>query len=455
MPWSIQGPTFPVMMKVLQNCGWLIGLIGLSGVCFSGLKAQLPSPALVGYWHNWNDSNAPYLPLDAVDDRYNVVVVAFAMPVSPTDMTLTFVPEGTTEAAFVSQIQSLQDQGKRVLLSIGGATATIDLTTVENKDSFVASANALLDAFGFDGLDIDIEYGASILVTGGTLEAPANGAQVHLIEAIEEIMANHRATHGEKMLLTMAPETAYVQGGQSAFGSIWGGYLPVIHALRDSLDLLQVQLYNSGSMLGVDQQVYTQGTADFVVAMTDAVIEGFSTAGGAFPGLPAHKVAVGLPACPSAAGGGYLDPAGVAAAVGYLLGNAPQPGAYVLANGLGHPGLGGMMTWSINWDAASGCGGTYAYAETFAGLFGEANSVGDLASQRLGSVYPNPSSGRIQVPLPPGPCVVRVTDLTGAEVCQIPSTAPELVLELEDSGVYLVTVASVAGAVTHRVVVNR
>ena len=105
-------------------------------------------------------------------------------------------------------------------------------------------------------------------------------------------------------MLTMAPETAYVQGGQSGFGSIWGGYLPIIDALKDSIDILQVQLYNSGTMLGIDGNIYTQGTADFIVAMTEATIHGFNTSGGMFAGLPATKIAVGLPACTSAAGGG-------------------------------------------------------------------------------------------------------------------------------------------------------
>ena len=35
-----------------------------------------------------------------------------------------------------------------------------------------------------------------------------------------------------------------------------------------------VQLYNSGSMYGIDGNIYTQGTADFIVAMTEAVIQG-------------------------------------------------------------------------------------------------------------------------------------------------------------------------------------
>ncbi len=262
-----------------------------------GLFAQLPNPALVGYWHNWNDVNAPYIPLDAIDSRYNVIEIAFAVPVTSTDMTMTFAPTGNTQNDFIAQVQSLQAQGKKVLLSIGGAGVSIDLTTLTNKNAFISSITSIVDTYGFDGIDIDIESGNSILIAGGTIDAPASVAQLNLIDAIEQIMSNFRANNNYKMLLTMAPETAYVQGGQSAFGNIWGGYLPIIDALRDSLDLLQVQLYNSGSMYGIDGGIYTQGTADFIIAMTEAVISGFNTSGGMFYGLPQNKIAIGLPAC--------------------------------------------------------------------------------------------------------------------------------------------------------------
>lgn len=417
--------------------------------------AQLPSPALIGYWHNWNDANAPYLPLDAIDDRYNVVEVAFALPVSPTDMTLVFSPEGVSQSAFMAQMQALQSQGKKVLLSIGGATASIDLTTDENKAAFVSSLTGLVDSYGFDGIDIDIEHGNSILALGGTIGNPANIAQVHLIEAIEEAMAHHQALHGEKLLLTMAPETAYVQGGQSAFGNIWGGYLPIIDALRDSLDMLQVQLYNSGTMFGVDQIIYTQGTADFIVAMTDAVIEGFSTAGGEFQGLPASKVAVGLPACPSAAGGGYVEPNTVAAAVDYLLGLDGQPGAYALVDAAGHPELGGMMTWSINWDAASACGGTYAYADVFAGAFSGNTFAADGPRPVRPVAYPNPSSGAFTVVLPDGRANVTVTDALGRLVFQQAAVGGTVELDLAHAGTYFLQVASPAGTTTQPLLVAR
>lgn len=333
-------------------------------------KAQLPSPALIGYWNNWNDLNAPYIQLDSIDNKYNVIEVAFALPTSSSNMTMLFTPVIVSQSVFISKVQALQLQGKKVLISIGGATATVDLTTTANKNAFVSSMTNIINTYGFDGIDIDIENGSSILISGGTIASPGNIAQVNLIDAIKLIMANYRITHPLKLLLSMAPETAFVQGGMSGFGSIWGGYLTLINGLRDSLDLLQVQLYNSGTMYGIDSRVYTQGTADFIVAMTEAVIRGFNTSGGAFLGLPASKIAIGLPACSSAAGGGFTDSATVKSAMNYLLGKGPKPGTYVLAQTGGYPNLRGMMTWSINWDAVSTCASRYQYANNYESIFG-------------------------------------------------------------------------------------
>lgn len=335
------------------------------------VSAQLPNPALVGYWHNWNDGNAPYIDIDAVDARYNVITVAFAIPTSNTDMTMLFAPDRGTVQQFKQRIQNVQATGKKVILSVGGATATIDLTTTVNRDAFVTSIGTILTTYGFDGLDIDIEHGNSIYVNGGTIANPQSAAQINLIEAIRTIMANYRTANNRKLILTFAPETAYIQGGMSGYGSIWGGYLPIVDALRDSLDLIHVQLYNSGTMYGVDNQIYTQGTADFIVSQTEAVIKGFTARapGGAFAGIPASKVAVGLPASTNAAGGGYCDSATISAAVNYLLGKGPRPGQYTLVNAGGYPNLRGMMTWSINWDATQANRTRYAYAAVYETLF--------------------------------------------------------------------------------------
>lgn len=349
------------------------------------------SADLIGYWHNWNDINAPYIPLTQIDSRYTIIEVAFAVPTSPSDMTMTFVPDGITQAQFITQIQTLQSLGKKVLLSIGGATTSIDLTSTLNKNAFVSSLTSLINTYGFDGIDIDIENGNSILALGGTIATPTNVAQLNLIDAIQQIMSNYRLNHNTKLWLTMAPETAYIQGGQSAFGGIWGGYLPIVHALRDSIDILQVQLYNSGSMFGIDGQIYTQGSSDFIVAMTEAVIQGFNTGGGFFQGLPASKIAVGLPACTSAAGGGFADTTAVKNALKYLLGIGPKPGNYTLVQTSGYINLRGLMTWSINWDAVSTCGSQYEFAQNYQQLFNTSTGITNNLNREQFKLYPNPA----------------------------------------------------------------
>ena len=143
-------------------------------------KAQMPNPALIGYWHNWNDINAPYIQLDSIDNRYNVIVIAFAVPTSPSDMTMLFTPDVVSQSVFISKIQTLQSQGKKVLLSIGGATSSIDLTTTANKNAFRNSITAIINTYGFDGIDIDIEHGNAVLISGGTIAAPGNISQVNL-----------------------------------------------------------------------------------------------------------------------------------------------------------------------------------------------------------------------------------------------------------------------------------
>ena len=93
----------------------------------------------------------------------------------------------------------------------------------------------------------------------------------------------------------MAPETFFVQLGYQYYGSgPWGGqdpragsYLPVIYAMRDDLTVLHVQDYNSGSIMGLDNQYHSMGGADFHIAMTDMLLAGFPVAGNTANMFPA------------------------------------------------------------------------------------------------------------------------------------------------------------------------
>lgn len=328
--------------------------------------SQNPSPALIGYWQNWNDSQCPYIHLTQIDTSYNIVPVAFAIPVSGTSYNMTFIPEGISQIDFKKKIDTMHMRGKKILISIGGANHPVYMNDTNQRNTFVSSMMNIISTFGFDGIDIDFE-GSSLSISGGTISNPVDARIINLIIAVKKIMDLFRAQYDKKMILTLAPETAYVQGGMSAYAGIWGAYLPVIHALRDSIEVLHVQLYNSGSMYGIDGNIYFQGTVDFILSQTEAVIQGFNTSGGYFAGLRPDQIAVGLPACSNAAGGGYIIPDSVKRAVLYLKGKIPKPARYTCISS--YPSLRGMMDWSVNWDAVATCGPVYEFAKSFNEIF--------------------------------------------------------------------------------------
>ncbi|MBL0097667.1 MAG: hypothetical protein IPP46_15095 [Bacteroidetes bacterium] len=185
------------------------------------IQAQIPHPALVGYWQNWNDVSAPYIPIDQVDNRYNVIEVSFAIPQFGTDYRMEFIPDQGTPAAFISKIQTLQSQGKKVLISIGGATAPVSLNNVVERDSFINSMTRILTNYGFDGMDIDLE-GSSLALTGGTINAPVDPPVIHLVEAVKQIMDNYRINFNRKNVADHGSRNGFCTGRDVCFWKYLG-----------------------------------------------------------------------------------------------------------------------------------------------------------------------------------------------------------------------------------------
>lgn len=306
---------------------------------------------LVGFWHNF-DNGTGIIPLREVAPSWDVINVSFGETYNDRAV-VEFTPCYGTKEEFKSDIKYLQSQGKKVVLSIGGQNGVVLLPGQAEKDKFVNSMTGLIDEYGFDGIDIDLESGIYLNGNDTDFKNPTTPQIVNLILGIRTICDKY----GPNFILSMAPETAYVQGGITAYGNIWGAYLPIIHGLRDKLTYIHVQHYNAGGNAGLDGKVYTQGTADFQVAMTDMLLNGFPIAGNPnnlFPPLQEEQVMLGIPACPSAApSGGYISPIEMKKALDYIIKGVPFGGQYKLSKEGGFPGFKGLMTWSINWDAKS------------------------------------------------------------------------------------------------------
>ncbi|MFI9625790.1 chitinase [Streptomyces sp. NPDC052042] len=326
-----------------------------------GGGGQLPAHALVGYLHASFANGSGYTRMADVPDSWDVIDLAFGEPTSVTSGDIRFSLCPVTECPnvesvdeFKAAIKAKQAAGKKVLISIGGQNGQVQLTTTAARDAFVSSVGKIIDEYGLDGLDIDFEGHSLSLNTGDTdFRNPTTPVVVNLISALKTL----KAKYGEKFVLTMAPETFFVQLGYQYYGSgPWGGqdpragaYLPVIHALRDDLTLLHVQDYNSGSIMGLDNQYHSMGGADFHIAMTDMLLTGFPVAGDqtkVFPPLRADQVAIGLPAS-TQAGNGHTSPAEVTKALNCLT-KKTDCGSYTTHGTW--PELRGLMTWSINWD---------------------------------------------------------------------------------------------------------
>jgi len=317
--------------------------------------AELPNtPLLIGYWHNFVNG-AGFIRLADVSSQFDVVDIAFGIPVSGSTSTIGFtVDSPEPESQFIADVGTLHSRGQTIVLSIGGASGIVQLNTAADLQNFVSSVSSIINKFGFDGIDIDFEGSSLTLNAGdGDFKNPATPAIVNLISALHQL----KTQFGPGFVVSMAPETFFVQAGLRGYGGQQGVYLPVIYGIRDILSYVHVQNYNTGTRVALDGKTYGEGTADFHVAMTEILLQGFPVAGNSgsvFPALQPAQVAFGVPASPSASGSGFTSNTDLVKALTYLIKGASFGGQYVLRNPAGYPGLRGLMTWSINWDAAGG-----------------------------------------------------------------------------------------------------
>jgi chitinase len=422
----------------------LFAFVAITALSVSDLSSQtLPKPAMVGYWETWGT-----MKLTQINPNYNVIDIAFAVTKGSSmyDMEMASF-SNYTKAQFLSDIDKLHTQNKVVILSIGGANDPVFINSASEKATFVSSMNKILTDYSdkFDGIDIDLES-ASIkqFPSNWTMTSPVQ-AQQYLIDGIKQIMSDYKTRTGKKLLLTMAPETYYVQGGLAP-GQISGaggaGYLPIIEALKNEIDMLHCQLYNGSSNIAVDGKEYKEGTGDFLVAMTETVIKGFTVLNGkgVFSGLPASKVGIGLPSCSNVASG-YVTPAVICQAMQYIRGGIPKPSGWKYTLTKSYPDMACLMTWDVNEDAkcSNGFAGTYTCA------FQTPNNIAENNNSSTPIIYPNPAMNQLTIETAlEGTSNVKILNTMGAVVMEKQIVKGTTVFDITSlaSGLYVLNIGS-------------
>ncbi|MFB7928784.1 chitinase [Streptomyces sp. NPDC056039] len=285
----------------------------------TGPGPALPKHAVTGYWQNFNNGAAVQKLAD-VQSQYDIIAVAFADATS-TPGAVTFNLDsaglgGYTVDQFKADVRAKQAAGKKVIISVGGERGTVAVNDAASATNFANSVHSLMQTYGFDGVDIDLENGLNA---------------TYMTQALRSLSAKA----GSSLIITMAPQTIDMQSTSNS-------YFQTALNIKDILTVVNMQYYNSGSMLGCDGKVYSQGSVDFLTALACIQLEG---------GLAPSQVGLGLPASTRGAGSGYVSPSVVNNALDCL---TRGTGCGSFKPSRTYPDLRGAMTWSTNWDATAG-----------------------------------------------------------------------------------------------------
>ena len=277
---------------------------------------------MTGYWQDFTNNATP-LKLASVPTGYNLIAVAFANATSTpgavsfsVDSGLASAVGGYTDAQFKADIATAHSRGQKVIISVGGQNGTISVSDSTSATNFANSVYSIMQSYGFDGVDIDLENGVNPTYMASALHSLGTKA-------------------GSGLIVTLAPQTIDMQSTGMA-------YFQLALNIKDILTVSNMQYYNSGTMNGCDGNVYAESTENFMTALACIQLQG---------GLRPDQVGLGLPASTSAAGGGYIAPSQVNNALDCL---AKGTNCGTFKPSTTWPAIRGAMTWSVNWDASNG-----------------------------------------------------------------------------------------------------
>jgi chitinase len=292
--------------------------------------------ALIGYFEGGGS-------IRNVSPQWDIIIATFAAPVKGSTSMLRF----DAPASFQADLAYLKSKGKKVLISLGGGGEVVTLNTQQDTHNFVSSVTAIVEKYGFDGVDLDIETPSLMIDPGDTdFRHPKTPSIVNLIAAMHQL----RSHFGPRFMVAEVPEAAQAQAGMQSYGGQFGSFLPVIYGTLDMLSFVDAQDYNTPPLEGLDGNYYFPGAADYHTALGEMMVHGFTVNGNMFPPVPPEKVAIGFPATPNSARN-YTQIPAIEDALRYLIdGKAYANKGYELRQKPGYPAFLGAMFWAINED---------------------------------------------------------------------------------------------------------
>jgi chitinase len=286
------------------------------------LATACSGKAIIGYWGSAADKpQLSQLP-EAIKRGYNVIAVAFGDTLTADGgfQIHTNLGAPPTKADISSQAGVSADSWKYIL-SFGGQNAAGPAVTDADAYTagFMKTYNAAKAQYGFDGIDIDIE----------------TGMMTPLLVALRKVFAElHKA--GE--VISMAPQPLNIDPAEvSVFSEgSYNAYVPLVdQSIIDTVTYIAPQMYNNPMPLSDIEKYIDSMQSGSVIAWNGQSLT---------LNIPSEKLVFGFPAAPGAAPSGpsqswEASPASLVAKY--------QASTKLMATG-------GVMTWSVGWDAANG-----------------------------------------------------------------------------------------------------